>query len=530
MPDIRQVMNRKNKPGRTMQGALAWTTNNRVGLLIAAGIILSMAIFPQYCPTTADDYSGLMHSIAPRWIEQNRPWWLFTAPISEGITRSLFAVRYVYGAHILAFYSQAFVIYWFMRRIGLRAEANLGFLVLLAVKVIGFDHSSPLAYPIAFPVALALTTLTGVLSGMEIGKKGTRKYQFATLTALLTVGCLSSLWYEYYPLVFAISGAWGFLSNQEKPKLTSDQASESTRIQKLKLALLGTPMVAMISLWLVGMIFFRNTPGFMSYDGNKLNPGDIGMTYLLIAAKITVQQLMGSTVFTHGYLLLSWPRMINQLPFSWYQLAYCAAISFGGYYSIYRMASSGPSLSAASRKTQVKSLSFYCLAAMTLSQLVLHSLSGKYQGWFGAADILSGDTFLNASMAIISACFAAGILTTQVLRRVADTRSKMQIASLTIAIFLAVSSLHAAKHNQQIAAILENRSRAFERIASACNQPTPHPSSGKLKEITSQIAKEEQTNGHDSLVNLAAGPASYIICIDSQKNKKIFQAWIKQAT
>ncbi|MEY3930939.1 MAG: hypothetical protein RLZZ516_2649 [Cyanobacteriota bacterium] len=523
-------MNTRNKSGNTMQGALARAATYRVGLLIAVGIVLSMTIFPQYCPTTADDYRGLMESIAPRWIHQNRPWWLFTAPISEGITRLLFTARYVYGVHILAFYSQAFVIYWFMRRIGLRTEATLGFLGLLAVKVIGFDHSSPLSYPIAFPVALALTTLTGILSGIEIAKKGTSRHHFAKLTGLLTVGCLSSLWYEYYPLVFATSGAWGFLSDQEKPNLRGEPAPESTGIQKLKPALLGAPMVLMISLWLVGFIFFRNTPGFSSYDGNKINPSEVGVTYLLTAAKIIVQQLMGSTVFTHGYLLQSWPRMTSQLPFSWYQLVYCAAISLGGYYSVYRMASPAPTLSAAAKKTQLKSLSIYCLAAMTLSQLALHSLSGKYQGWFGAADILSGDTFLNSSMAIISACFAASTLTTQVLRRIADTKSRMQIASLTTAIFLAISALHTAKHNQQIAAMLQNRSRAFERIATVCNNPEPLLSNSKLKEITMQIAKEEQTNGHDSLVNLAISPASYSVCLDSQKNKRVFKAWIKQET
>ena len=492
-----------------------------IELILLLTTILSCIPFSEYLPTTADDYSGLFHSIADTWKTQNRPWWVFTSPIGEAITRSLFWIRWTGGIHVAAYFAQAAAIYYFLFKTRLKKEARLGLIVLLSTKVIGYEHGSPLAYPIHYPLALGVATATGLLYGAKIieNKNITAR---VLQTSYILIGTLSSLWYEYYGLIFALCGLWSFSIQL----LISDNAKRIWKAKKsttLKLLPLLIPIGIILSLKAIGVIMYSGTPGFSNYDGNSLDYHKINGAYVAESLKIGIQTLLGSSILQHNQYLSSWPALRNTNHTSIYSLIMATLIAIASIMTISERVKGSEHALLIQNKIKVLSLAF--LFVIVSAQLALHSLSPKYHQWFGTTEFWSGHTYLNASMAVIAASFTMGIFIsacTCQIRNKPLNRSYFALLSISLGGIAYANS----NHNLQIAKLISKRSKTLEGIVSACVGPNKkytiiNEPPAYLNEYVVDLYPPIFIHQHEIKRNTAT-----TICADAIGNPKLFSRWV----
>lgn len=106
---------------------------------------------------------------------------------------------------------------------------------------------------------------------------------------------------------------------------------------------------------------------------------------------------------------------------------------------------------------------------LTFVQLILHSISPKYRIWTEAAGFWSGITFLNGSLAIISACFFVSILIIKIIDSYAGrSYYKIYLAGI-LSIFVLILSLYTMTHNLIVSKLINERAYIYQNIISSCD-------------------------------------------------------------
>jgi hypothetical protein len=421
--------------------------------LIVVGILAYCLLFPQFTTVTGDDFNSLLDSSANHWEGGNRPWWIVTAPVAEGITRWLLETRWVYGVHVLAAFIPALVLSAYLSKRGLQETSRIGILLLLATKVVGQEHSAPLSYPVSYSVALGLTMAGGLYCGVD--GKWTTKYRIRKyLTAAASI--VPSLWYEYYPLIFCTCCLWATFDRDQ-------------RIRKRDLILATLPITALVAAKLLGYIIAGGSPGFNSYDGTQLGTNPASLEYAARSFIIAAQMLAGNTIWQHTDKLMTWPPLKNISSPSIASWMYAALISAGFATAIQRGSSLHREKSEQSKHFRVNAL--IALTFLTVEQLLLHSISGKYHSWFADLGFGSGNTYLNGSLAMTPAAYLLALVSTETIRKCTFRANQLRIRGGVIAIFslaIAVSAESNYRHNSQVGAVMKKRARNLESIVSLC--------------------------------------------------------------
>lgn len=437
--------------------------------LLCAIIILCMN-FEQYLPITADDFSGIYVDGKYEGITQNRLWWIFTAPIGQFVMRSLFSLRWVYGVHVLFYFIPVVVLFIYLWNIYLKREAILGLAILLSIKILGYEHSAPLCYPVMHSLMLGLSMLSGFSVGIMTSYN--RLLSNHKFLSVMILGCLSALWYEYYPLIFFICAIW---SNIEK----TNTIKFGILLNPVKLLIYITPLITIIVFKLFGLIFFRNNPKFATYSGTNLSLSDISIDYMFESVAIAFQHLLGASIIQHTKKALTWPPMIYDLQFGPTVIIF-ALLTATSVFFILLMPTNNYNYTNLkiinSSETDNSHISFsrynialLATALLTYIQLILHSLSPKYRIWTEAAGFWSGITFLNGSLAIICACFFISILTIKLFDKyVVQFNHKICIAAF-ISCFTLVLSSYTMTHNLIVSKLIDERANIYQNIISSCD-------------------------------------------------------------
>ena len=478
--------------------------------ITVACIVLYCIRYTQFVPVTGDDFNSLIDSSSNYWTGGNRIWWIVTAPIAESVTRWLLTVRFVHGVHILAALVPILVLAYYLRRNGLRTESRLSILLLLSVKVIGQEHTAPLAYPISYSIALGLSIGGGLLSGViggENGRGSLLKYSLAAICIL------PSLWYEYYPAVFCVTHLWA--AKDARGRITS---------RDIKVSVI--PLLAMVTAKLVGYIIGSADPGFNTYDGTKLGVEALSVSYAAKSAVIASQMLAGNLVYQHTQSLMTWPPIANIGSYGSISIAYGLLITIASISSIWETISKNNQSNSELRR--LSSNACNATAIMTLVQLAPHALSGKYHEWFGDRGFGSGYTYLNGSLAMSTAACLAGVLLAR-FTRIGIAREKIGgihwITAITTSAGLGFSAVANYHHNEQVADIMNKRASNLESVVSLCPDLSLRPDA--YQEQSRKTFPVNPPSGMEPLYldttgSLTAGEA---ICKAKRAHQQMFGRW-----
>jgi hypothetical protein len=524
------TLENKSKPFR----ATKYTTwekfagyKNLPEILVLLGSILLCTRFPEYLPTTADDYSSLFTGWKNGWAGQNRLSWIITEPITLLVNRTIFSVRWTGGAHVAFFLAPTLAIYWILRKQGLLKEARLGACATLAIQVFGYDHTTPLAYPVGFSTANAISIYSGFELGAVLACQNKKAKKTLRAGIYIITGSIAGLWYEYFPLLFLITSLWGFLANRNSlngMKLSAKAHANPKDMIKV-LILAAAPIITTLGLKAAGWIIGRNTLGFNSYQGNSIPLASLSLEYLITTARISLETLFNATIVGNSDTLLSWPEEPYAISLSWITLSYCVLLSAAAFITL----TSNNKALKNQQEWKDKKKQFITLAAlmsMTAVQLVFNSLTTRHHSWFAS---WQSRTYLNASMAVTTAAFALAVATILIaswanshkIRFFRQAGSRISIIIITCTV--GYSSIATISHNLAIAGIIHQKANMLEDIITTCQSKQMSQtkrlfkSDPELAEIPISIHENELEKGDGRFLNT--------YCRNANTNPSLFKNW-----
>lgn len=478
-------------------------------------------------PTTADDYSSLLTGWKSGWAGQNRLLWFITEPIALLVNRFIFSIRWTGGAHIAFFLTPALGIYWILRKQGLLKEARLGTCVVLAAQVLGYDHTTPLAYPVGFSMANAISIYSGFQLGVLLACKDKTGKSTLGIGICLITGSISGLWYEYFPLLFFTASLWGFLTNRDdlnrmKP-WTKAHAYPKDMINFLIPA--SAPIITNLALKVAGWIIGRNTAGFNSYQGNSIRLADLSLEYLFTTARISLETLFNATIINNSNTLLSWPEEPYTISLNWNTLVYCALLSTAAFAAL---TSNSGALKYQQGWEDAKNrfIALAALMSMTAEQLFFNSLTTRHHSWFAS---WHSRTYLNASMAVTTAAFALAVAAIMAASRVSTYKIRFLRQAGSKAIIIAItftigySSIATMSHNLAIAGIIRQRANMLEDAITTCLSEQTGPANRRF-ELDPEIT-EIPLSIHEHQLEKGDGRILNTICRDAHKDPSLFKSW-----
>ena len=496
-------------------------------ILVLLGSILLCTRFPEYLPTTADDYSSLFTGWKNGWAGQNRLLWFITEPITLLVNRTIFSIRWTGGAHVAFFLAPALAIYWILRKQGLLKEARLGACATLAIQVFGYDHTTPLAYPVGFSTANAISIYSGVELGALLACQNKKAKTTLRTGICIVTGSIAGLWYEYLPLLFLITCLWGFLTNRNSlngMKLSAKAHANPKDMIKV-LILAAAPIITTLALKAAGWIIGRNTLGFNSYQGNSMRLAGLSLEYLFTTARISLETLFNATIIGNSDTLLSWPEEPYAISLSWITLSYCVLLSAAAFITL----TSNNKALKNQPEWKDKKKQFIALAAlmsMTAVQLVFNSLTTRHHSWFAS---WQSRTYLNASMAVTTAAFALAVaailiaswVNTHKIRFLRKAGSVIAIIIITCTV--GYSSIATISHNLAIAGIIHQRANMLEDSITTCLSEQAAPADKRFEldpedvKIPVSIHEHQLEKGNGRILNT--------ICRDALQNPSLFKSW-----
>lgn len=498
--------------------------------LIFFAAFLLCSRFLQYLPTTPDDYATLFTGFKGIWLSHNRLNVFFTEPIYLFTNRLLFSIRWTAGAHVATFLAPTLVLYLILRRQSLLMEARLGACFVLAVQVLGYEHTTPLGYPIVYSIANAISIWSGFQLGALLARKDSKLRPRIEAGCYILLGCMAGQFYEYFPLLFFCASLWGFLANRDRFRLRiTGVKSYLLRLDTvLVLASLSAPILLTLFLKVLGWLIGHSYPNFNSYEGTSIDISSLSIQYLINTAKISIKTLLNSTIITNRATLLSWPEKKYHVQFDFVTCIFSALLTVAVLATLVQGKRRNNELF---RKQLIlnKSFALASLTVMTASQLVLHSLTTKQHQWF--FDIFR--TYLNASMAVTTASFAfiiafSIILETIKLSNMLSSQQLLQRSSFLVgSALIGYLSYLTMFHNVSIAEMINTRAKLLEDVTTTCLRKQQSAGSPLLFNIfeSDPLQMEKPFIIHSQYLEPGSGGYLNTICRDAIKHPSLFKSW-----
>lgn len=494
-------------------------------LLLLAAFLLCTS-FPEYLPTTPDDYAALFTGWKDGWVDQNRLLSYFTEPVITFINKSLFSIRWTGGLHIATHLAPTLALYFILRRQSLISEARLGTCIILAIQVLGYEHTTPLAYPVSWSLANAISIWSGFELGRNLACKDRRIKLNIQAVIYIIAGCIAGLFYEYFPLLFFVASLWGFLAHRGRLRSYNlhFNTDQNLRAKTFLLASISAPVLFALGLKIVGWLLKGNDPSFNTYQGTSIDVTGLPIEFLIKSVKISLKTLLNATIVGNINTLLSWPEKAHLLRLNFTSFIFSALIAMAAWSALVQNNKRlNVILEQQAKRNRI--LAFAALLIMTAVQLGLNSLTVRHHTWF--FDIFR--TYLNASLAVTTAAFTIAVVVTIVLQKLSAGQGLFSIQfsrktlKFSIIITIGYLALATMSHNLAIAEIIHIRAKSLEDITTTCLRKQ---SSTPVKAFESDPEPIKMPFIiHDVYLEKGNGAALNTICRDALQHPLLFNAW-----
>lgn len=443
-------------------------------ILIIVAILAQASLFPDYIPTTNDDLvfatTGFSDEV---WYSANRPYFLIAGPLAEFATGAAFEARRIYGLHIIAFYAPLTALYLYLRSISKRHIGLFAFVFALSFQVLGYEHTTPLAYPFLTSLALAGAAAAGLFGGRAFK----RQASILKRAAYVALGVIASSFYEPFALVYGILFGLSYITNSSPAIIDSPR-------RRIAAALFGLlPVLGIILSKLAMTIINQALPdtlfpssGFSTYSGTSLS-----LASPLLSLRVALNHFIGATILGHAKTSMTWPPvdrypgapLILTLVFT----LLIASVSVASFQVLLaEMNMPGDStVSQNCYSSQVITLaiafSFFAAAAA----LVLPSaFSTKYHEWLIWQGYRWAHTYLTGSLSTSFGAATAGsllslVITNQYARNGRRAASSWLWGLLGVILIACIASFN---HNYFVSTVIRERVAVFGEFVSKCRLST----------------------------------------------------------
>ena len=466
-------------------------------------------LFLDYLPTTNDDLVFATRGIPwEAWWRQNRATLLLSGHFIEFFSRSSFELRHLFGVHVAAFYTPLIVAYTYLVSVSKRHIGLLAFAVAISYQVIGYDHTTPLAYPFTWSLGLSGIVATALYGGQHLarsqGHNGCLGYALG--------GTLFATCYEPFSLIFCILFVLAYV-------VEHDCVASHSPLRHYRAVLLGIIPLALILFSKLALVainaVYPNVLGpsnsFGVYGGSSLY-----LSSPLLSLRVALNHFVGSTIAGHITSPLIWPPLKSYPPAPReYQWPFAILNSTIALYSFKRVFISRPlGCRRFSSMRVLESLDSslllgigFLLAAVCM--VLPAGFTAKYLSWLALSGDSWGHTFLTGSLSTSLGALAISAFLHFAIDGICKTlRRKRLVATITILTVFAMSQ-RTFDHNYMISIEIKRRVDSLSDLIFHCRKDA-------------LISPDAMARFNADLPNL---PYLKTLCASVRSNPAILPSW-----
>lgn len=466
-------------------------------------------LFLDYLPTTNDDLVFATRGIPwGAWWRQNRATLLISGHFIEFFSKSSFELRHLYGAHVVAFYAPLILAYTYLVSVSKRHIGLLAFAVAISYQVIGYEHTTPLAYPFTWSLGLSGIVATALFGGKHLA----RRQNYIGCIGYALGGALFASCYESFTLIFCILFVLAYV-------VEPDCCASRSLLSLYRAVLLGiTPLVLILSskLALVTInTFYPDVMGpsdsFGVYGGSSLY-----LSSPLLSLRVALNHFIGSTIIGHITSPLIWPPLTSYhsapRAFQWSFAFLNSTIALFSFKRVFFSRSivcrTNSNMRALGTVDSSLLLGIGFLLA-TVCMVLPAGFTAKYLSWLALSGDSWGHTFLTGSLSTSLGAVSISAFLHSVIDGSCKTLRRQRLVATVAILAIFAMSQRTFDHNYMISNEIKRRSDSLSDLIFHCRNDV-------------LISPDAMAKFNTDLPNL---PYLMTLCASVKSNPEILPNW-----